>query len=126
MADVCKVGRDDLIASAISHADEWLRNSHEDPEEDVDIKSGDMRGIGEVFQKAPDGAEGKGSAESPEHGLNDDGTLKLVRFFDYVEANYCKRADEGQCRECCEEIDDEAGGMGVVKCPFREDEEKNI
>ena len=95
----------------VSHPDEWLGESHEDPEEDVDINCGDMRGVGEVFQKAPDGADRKSAAETPEHRLNDDGAFKLIGLFGDVEANDGKRADQGQRREYSKEINDEAGGM---------------
>ena len=81
----------------------------------IDIKSRKMRCVGEVFQKTPDGADGEGSAETPEHGLNEDGTLKLVRLFGDVEANDGERADEGQCREYGEDVNDEAGGMKMVE-----------
>src|ERR1700677_406313 len=60
-------------SSAVPQADEWLRDCHEDPEEDIDIKGGEMRCVGEVFQKAPDREDRESSAETPEHGLNEDG-----------------------------------------------------
>jgi hypothetical protein len=111
---------------AISHADEWLRDPHEYPEEDVHIKGGDMRDAGEVFEKAPDGANGKGSSEAPEHGLNEDGALKLVGLFDEVEANDDERSDERQCREYGEEINGETSGMKVVEGPLGNEEKETI
>jgi hypothetical protein len=99
----------------IPHADEWLRDSHEDPEEEEDIESGEMRGPCEVFQGAPDGADGKSPSETPEHGLNDDGTFKLVRLLGDVEANDGKGTDERQCRQDGEHVDDEAGGTKMVE-----------
>src|SRR5271154_2690619 len=112
------------VSSAVPHADEWLRDRHEDPEEDVDIKGGEMRCVGEVFQKAPDGEDRESSAETPEHGLNEDGALKFVGLFRNVETNDGERANEGQCRKYGEGINDEAGGMMMVERPLC-DEEKN-
>jgi hypothetical protein len=96
-------------------ADEWLRDSHEDPEEEEDVKGGDMRGLCEVFEGAPDAAEGECCTETPEHGLNENGTLKLVGFFGDVEPNDNERTNEGQCREYSEDINNEAGGMKMVE-----------
>jgi hypothetical protein len=103
-----------------------LGDSHEDPEEEVDIKSGDMRRVGEVFEKAPDGTERKSSAETPEHGLNDDGTLKVIGLFGDVEADDGKGTNEGQCREYGQEINDEASGMKMVEYPLRDEEKDKI
>jgi hypothetical protein len=85
-----------------------------------------MRRFGEVFQKAPDGADRKSSAETPKHRLNDDGTLKFVRFFGDVEAHYGKRANKRQGREYGEEIDEEASGMKMVKCSLGDKEKDNV
>ena len=85
-----------------------------------------MRRAGEVFQRAPDGADGEGSAETPEHGLNDDGTLKVIGLFRDVEANDGERTDEGLCGEYGEEVDDEARGVDVVERPLRNKEKDKV
>ena len=85
-----------------------------------------MRRVGEVFEKAPDGADGESSAETPEHRLNDDGALELVGLFGDVEADDGERANEGQCREYGEEIDDDAGGVKMVECPLGDEEKDKI
>ena len=82
------------------------------------LKSGEMRGVGEVFQRAPDGADGEGYAETPEHGLYEDGPFKLVGLFGDVEANNRERANEGQRRQHGEEVNDDAGGMKMVEAPL--------
>ena len=51
------------------------------------------------LREAPDGTDREGSAETPEHGLDDDGAFELVGLFGDVEANYGERSNEGQCRE---------------------------
>jgi hypothetical protein len=58
--------------------------------------------------------------------LNDVGALKLVGFFGDVEANDGERANEGQRREHSEEVNDEAGGMKMVECPLRDEEEDKV
>jgi hypothetical protein len=123
LADVCSGGQ---VSSAVSHADEWLRDSHEDPEEEEDVKSGEMRCVGEVFQKTPDGTDRKSPTKTPEHRLNDDGALKVVGLFGDVETDDCERADEGQCREYGEKVGDEASGMTMMKYPLRDEEKDKI
>jgi hypothetical protein len=49
-----------------------LGDSHGDPEEDIDIKDGDVGRIGEVFEKTPYGSHRKSAAQTPNHGLNED------------------------------------------------------
>ena len=85
-----------------------------------------MRGVGEVFQRAPDGAHGERPAEAPEHGLNDDGALEVIGLFGDVEADYGERSNEGQCREHGEEVNDEARGMDMVECPLRDEEKDKV
>src|SRR5258708_33058080 len=85
-----------------------------------------MRRVGEVFQRAPDGTDRQGSAETPEHGLNDDGTLEVIGLFGDVEADDGERADEGQCREHGEEVNDETRGMEMVECPLGEKEKDQV
>ena len=106
--------------------DERLGDSHEDPEEDIDVKGGEMRCLGKVFEKAPDCGDGESSAEAPEHGLNEDGTLEFVGLFCDAEADDGERGDQGQCREHGEDINNEAGGMKMVKRPLSDEEKENI
>ena len=85
-----------------------------------------MRRACEVFQRAPDGADGEGSAKTPEHGLNENGTLKLVGFFSDVEAYDGECSNQGQCGQDCEEINDETGWMEMVETPFGDEEKEEI
>src|SRR5271167_4021218 len=85
-----------------------------------------MRGVGEVFQTSPGAADGEGCPETPEHGLDEDGTLKLVGLFGNIETDDGDRTDERDCRQYGEKVDHEAGGMGMVQSPLGYEDKENV